>query len=251
MKKLVFAFMFASSFAFAQTHAQPMGQPMGQQPMGQPGQHRPRPKVHPAQPPAAISAAAEPKDKEKAHVEEEESLPPVKWWDTQILNNKQPPIAALLFNFAILALIYYRYGKKPLADGLKNRKISIATAIENAQRILREAKERSKRYRSKLDKVAADAEQGKASLVSTGQGEAEMIRRTADEKAARIERDATFLLEQEKKQTQLDLVRETVEKAAREAEALLKSNVSTADQERLADEFLTRLTADYEKGLPL
>ena len=184
-------------------------------------------------------------------VEEEEGPRPIKWWDTQIVNNKEPPYAAMLFNFAVLLLLYWRYGKKPVQDALKNRKISIASAIENAQKILREAKQRSKRYRAKLEKVGDDAAEAKQSRISTGRGEADAIVRGAEEKAARIKRDAEFLLEQEKKQTQIDLLRETVEKAAREAEELLRTNVSAQDQERLAEEFLARLASDYEKGLPM
>jgi F-type H+-transporting ATPase subunit b len=169
-------------------------------------------------------------------------------WDTKIFNNEQPPLAALLFNFALLVFIYYRYGKKPAVEALKNRKISIASAIENAQRILREAKERSKRYRNKLEKAQEDADQGKQALVSTGKGEAELILREGTEKAARLKREALFLAEQEKKQTELDLMRETVEKATKEAQDILQKSVSLADQERLGDEFIAKLV---EKGLRL
>jgi F-type H+-transporting ATPase subunit b len=202
----------------------------------------PREHIQPVPVPSSLTAAPPP---------EEEGLPPVKLWDTKILNNEQPPLAALFFNFAVLALIYYRYGKKPAAEALKNRKLSIAKAIEDAQRILREAKGRAKRYRAKLEKVADDAEQGKQTIISTGEGEAEAILRTAEEKAERIKRDATFLVEQEQKQTKLDLVRETVEHAAKNAEELLRKNVTTEDQERLAEEFITKLAKDFEKGLPV
>ena len=183
--------------------------------------------------------------------EHEEAPGPMKFWDTHVLNNEQPPLAAALFNFALLALIFYRYGKKPVADGLKNRKITIASAIEEAERILKEALGRKKRYNAKLKNVEEDAEQGKQALVGTGRGEAETISRGAEEKAQRIQRDAKFLLEQEKKQTQLDLVRETIERAAREAEQILVTHVSMDDHERLADEFIATLSKDYEKGLRL
>jgi F-type H+-transporting ATPase subunit b len=186
-----------------------------------------------------------------ARAEEAEAPAEVKLWDTKVFNNEQPPLAAVLFNFALLVLIYWRFGKKPAAEAIKNRKISIATAIENAQRILKEAKTRSKRYRAKQERVAEDAAKAKQTQISTGEGEAELILRNAAEKAERIKRDAAFLLEQEKKQTQIDLVRETVERAARDAEELLKRGVTPADQERLAEEFVSKLLQDYEKGLPV
>lgn len=232
MKKLILAIMLAAPLAFAQQ-----------------APHAPQhPRVHPVPAPAVSSAS--PTDEHKEAAEEETGPADMKLWDTQIFNNKQPPYAALLFNFAILLLVYYRYGKKPVAEALKNRKTTIASSIENAQKILSEAKQRSKRYRAKLEKVAEDAEQGKQTQISTGKGEAELLIRAADEKAARIARDATFILDQEKKQTQIDLLKETVERAAKEAEALLHSNVSAADQERLAEEFLKQLETDYAaKGL--
>ena len=211
--------------------------------------HKPQ-NVHPV-PAPTLSIAHEERGKEPAEAEEEGPPGPINWWDNKVLNNPQVPYGAMVINFALLALIYYRFGKKPVAEGLKNRKISIASAIENAQKILSEAKQRSKKYRSKLEKVETDAEDAKASQVSTGKGDAEVIVRNAEEKAARLKRDVEFILDQEQKQTKIDLVRETVEKAAKEAEDLLKKNVSAADQERLAEEFIAKLAADYEKGLPL
>lgn len=229
-KLLLATILLVPTFAFAQTH-------------------RPQ-NVHPV-PAPTLSVAHEESGKEPAAAEEEGPPGPIKWWDTKILNNPQVPYGAMLINFALLAFIYYRFGKKPVAEGLKNRKISIASAIENAQKILGEAKQRSKKYRAQLEKVEGTAEVAKQNEVAVGESQAKDILRTADEKAARLSRDVQFILDQEEKQTKNDLVRETVEKATKEAEELLKKNVSAADQERLAEEFIARLTADYEKGLPI
>ena len=230
MKKLVLvlALMLVSGVALAQQ------------------QHRPN-NVHPVAAPSA-SIAHEERGKEPAEAEEEGPPGDPEWWTMKFLNNPRVSYGAMVINFLILLGIYYRFGKKPMAEALVERKKSIASSIENAQKILSEAKHRSKKYKSKLDKVEADAREAKQSQVSTGKGDAEEIVRNAEEKAARLSRDVEFILDQEQKQTQLDLVRETVEKAAKEAEVLLKSNVSTADQERLAEEFLSKLQADYAKG---
>ncbi len=230
---LVLALALGVAFAFvpSQALAQPRSVPAHS------GHQR---QVFPAPAPSAFVAPATEHGKE---VEDEAPPGDVKLWDTQIFNNKQPPLAAVLFNFALLVFIYYRLGKKPLAEGLKNRKISIAAAIENAQKILREARQRSKRYRAKLDKVADEVASTKQNAVEIGKADASNLLLAADEKAARIARDAQFLVEQEKKQTELDLVRETVEKATKEAEALLRTNVSAADQERLAEEFIAQLAS--------
>jgi F0F1-type ATP synthase membrane subunit b/b' len=212
--------------------------------LAQQQQHR-RNNVHPVAAPPSASVAEE-NGKELAEVEEEPAAP--EWWTSSFLNNPHVSYGAMVINFLILIGIYYRFGKKPVAEALVDRKKSIASSIENAQKILSEAKQRAKKYKSKLEKVEADAEEAKQSQVSTGKGDAEVIVRNAEEKAARLARDVQFIVDQEQKQTQLDLVRETVEKAAKEAEQLLKSNVGSADQERLAEEFLSKLQADYAKG---
>lgn len=106
---VVLAILLVAPLAFAQQHRQA---------------------VHPVPPPTVASANAD----EHAAKEDEEPRSDFKLWDTQLLNNKQPPFAALLLNFIILALIYYRYGKKPIADALVQRKHEIANRIEDAQK---------------------------------------------------------------------------------------------------------------------
>jgi F0F1-type ATP synthase membrane subunit b/b' len=56
-----------------------------------------------------------------------------------------------------------------------------------------------------------------------------------------MEKEAVFLLEQEAKQMQADLQREAVAAALHRAEELLASKITTADQERMAEEFLATL----------
>ena len=153
----------------------------------------------------------------------------------------QPPFAALLINFIGLVTIYYFAFRKTVATGLVERKQTIAKDIENAQGMLDDAKERAKRYQGKLKDVEADAEQAKAALVAAGEGEKAAIGKAAVEKVERLKRDADFLVSQESKQLQKDLLRETVEAAIRDAESMIQKGISQADQERLAEEFLASL----------
>ena len=88
-----------------------------------------------------------------------------------------------------------------------------------------------------------------ASIVHAGQGEKERIIKDADEKAVRLRKDAAFLVDQEVKQMQVDLVKETVEKAIADAEAMLTQGVTQADQERLAEEYLKTLVTQRAAGV--
>lgn len=158
-------------------------------------------------------------------------------------NKKTPPYLAALINFALLAYLYVRLGKKPVAEALKNRRATVAKEIDDATRILKEAEARAKKYQAKLDSLDDDVDGAKKALAQAGEAEKTRITGEAQEKAVRMEKDARFLLDQEIRQMRLDLVRETVEEAVAAAEELLKKRVTMADQERLAEDFLRELAA--------
>ncbi len=186
-----------------------------------------------------------PKEEPAAHAQaaEEEEPGPINWFDFS--NKQQPPYVALLINFSLLAFGYYYFGKKPLAQALKNQRDSVAKQIEEAQRMKHEAEERAKQYQSKLRDLETELASTRLALQEAGKGERDRIVREAEEKAVRMQKDATFLLDQEMKQMRLDLQREAVEAALLSAEELLSKRVTQADQERLAEEFLSSL----ESGL--
>jgi F-type H+-transporting ATPase subunit b len=170
---------------------------------------------------------------------EEEGPKPVNWLDFS--NKHQPPYVAALINFGILLFLYGYFGKKPIAAALVSRRERVAKQIEEAQRMKQEAETRSKQYAAKLGDLDQELVRTKTSLAEAGVGEKERIVREAEEKAVRMEKEAHFLLEQEARQTQLDLQRETVHAALHAAEDLLRTKITHADQERMAEDFLATL----------
>lgn len=162
-------------------------------------------------------------------------------------NKTTPPYVALLVNFGLLAFMYYSLGKKPVAEALKQRKEDIGKEIEEAQKLLADAIARGKGARKKLKTIDEDKKSAREALVETGEGERDKLVREAEEKAERMGRDASFLVDQEAKQLRLDLTKETVENAVAHAESLLKGAVTQADHERLAEEFLAELASKVEK----
>jgi F-type H+-transporting ATPase subunit b len=164
---------------------------------------------------------------------------PINW--TDIFNKEQPAVLALVINFGLLMALYYVLGKKPVAEALKQRRAQIGEKIEEAQGILAEAKERAKKYQGDLKNADADAETARAGLIAAGKGEVERMLAEAQERAARMKRDAERLVEQEKKQLAVDLHRETVELAASEASQLLEKSVTADDHQRLAQDLLAEL----------
>lgn len=171
----------------------------------------------------------------------EHALGPINWFDTS--NKKQPPFLAMAINFAVLLFIYYKFGKKPVAEALKKRRENIAKQIEEADRIKTEALARAEKYQAQLGSLDVEAEQTKKAIRATGEADRERVLREANEKAARLEREADALLDAERKQAKRELYEAAVEDAVIKAEELLRAKLTQADHERLGEEFLAQLAA--------
>lgn len=166
-------------------------------------------------------------------------LPSLNW--TDVLDTKHPAVISLFINFGLLIGLYYVVFKKPTVAALKQRRVTIGKDIEDAQKMLAEAKERAKKYQGDLKNADADAETTRAALVASGKGEVERQLSEAHERAERMKRDAERLVEQERKQLQQDLHLETVDLAMQDAARLLEKAVTPEDHVRLAQDLLAEL----------
>ena len=137
--------------------------------------------------------------------------------------------------------LYYMLGKKPVANALKQRRVTIGKEIDEAQKLLDEAKERAKKYQGNLKEVEVDAATAKAALIASGKGEVERLLTEAQEKSDRMKRDAERLVEQERKAVHQDILEETIDLATREAAQLLQKAVTADDHARLAQDLLLEL----------
>jgi F-type H+-transporting ATPase subunit b len=172
--------------------------------------------------------------------------PKMNWSDFS--NTKQPPYLALLLNFAVLIGLFYYFGKDKIAAGLRDRKTTIAKDIEEAARMKAAAAERAEKYQTSLKNLDKDQATTKAALEAAGKKERDVLIANAEEKAARMQRDAEFILAQERKQTRLDILRATVERASDSAESLLHTNANADDHERMVTLFLTELAGRPASG---
>jgi F0F1-type ATP synthase membrane subunit b/b' len=203
--------------------------------------------AHPAVDPSTGHVAADPPDPkghdtvhpEGGHDPLHHGPDPINW--TDISDKRRPAFIALLVNFGLLAALYFYLGKKPITEGLKQRRINIGKDIEEARKMLDEAKERAKKYQADLKNADTDAATAKASLISAGKGEVERLLIETEERAERMKRDAERLVEQERKQLQQDLLIETVNLAVEQAHKLLERGSTPEDHARLATELLAEL----------
>ncbi len=160
---------------------------------------------------------------------------------TDIWDKRRPAVLALFINFGVLMALYYMLGKKPVVEALKQRRVTIGRDIDEAQKLLDEAKERAKKYQGDLKNVDVDAATAKASLIAAGVGEVERLLVDAQEKSERMKRDADRLVEQERKAVNQLLLEQTVDLGVHEATQLLEKAVTADDHARLAQDLLLEL----------
>jgi F-type H+-transporting ATPase subunit b len=199
----------------------------------------PTPDRHPGAAPLAPSRAPGGGGAHDAHGDAHHGPAEINW--TDLSDTHRPAFIALVVNFGLLIGLYYTLGKKPIAKALKQRRVTIGKDIEDAQKMLAEAKERAKKYQGDLKNADADATTAKAALVAAGKGEVERLLGEAQEKAERMKRDAERLVEQERKQMHQDLLIETIERSVSEAEKVLERAVTPEDHARLAADLLREL----------
>lgn len=153
----------------------------------------------------------------------------------------QPPLGAMLLNTGLLLYIVIRFGRRPLSDALKKRKSSIMQGIQDAARMKDEAAARLADYEEKLAHTDQEIERVKREMREAGEAERARILAEAKERRARMERDAQVLIEQEIKAARQELMREMIDSAVKSAAERMAKELGSADQQRLADEYLASL----------
>jgi F-type H+-transporting ATPase subunit b len=154
-----------------------------------------------------------------------------------------PPVLAGVFNAALLFFILYKFGRAPVAEGLRKRKARIVAGMNEAAKMKREAEETLEGYEEKLRHIDEEIERIRREMREAAEAERKRILEDAKERRARMEREAKVLIEQELKAARDALMEETVRAAVRTAEELLKSQVTPQDHERVAKEYVELLAS--------
>jgi F-type H+-transporting ATPase subunit b len=153
------------------------------------------------------------------------------------------PFGALALNAAILYWLLIKFGKKPISEALKARKLGIMKGMEEAARMKAEAEASLAKYKKQLDEIDSEVERIRREMKEAGEAESARILSEAKERRERMEKDARTLVEQELKAAREMLLRDTVRAAVKSAEATLVAKIGDSDRQRLGDEFLASVKA--------
>ena len=162
--------------------------------------------------------------------------------------NEPPPFLASLLNFGLLAFVMYRFGRKPVGEALGKRKQSIMQEIETASQLLREAEARLAEYEQKFERIEETRAELKEELALQAEVEKRHLLAEAEERRARMKRDAEFRIEQELKAAKADLLQSAVQDAVEAAEELLKKSASAPDQDRMSKDYLSAIPLAFSKS---
>lgn len=146
-----------------------------------------------------------------------------------------------VMNFAALMIILVKFLKKPLADGLKNRKEGIRAEFEDLEARRGEAEREYKEYAGKLAGIDDELRDMVEKAVAQGQKEKERIIEEAERAADSIKRQAEMAIQNEVMEAKRRLKVEVTEQAAAMAEEIIKKNLQPTDQEKLVEDYLSKV----------
>ena len=151
------------------------------------------------------------------------------------------PLIANIINLGALVFIIVRFGRKPIAEALKQRKRTIMSEFDKAADIKRSARHRLDDYEDQLDHLDDKLGALREQYAAEGRHEEERVTTESAERRERMLADAAFRVSQESKTARDQLSRQALEAALAAAEDLIHQTLTQADHDRLATEYLDEI----------
>jgi F-type H+-transporting ATPase subunit b len=152
-----------------------------------------------------------------------------------------------LVNFIVLVGLLAWVIRKKGNPALAARRAEVEKELEEARRLRAEAEKRHLETASRLEKLDQEMVQIRGEMIKAGEAERDRIVEQAEEKAARLRKDTSFLIEQQIKQLRKELMQEAANAAIVAAQELLQERTTDADQDQLAEAYLNRLDQVLEE----
>jgi F-type H+-transporting ATPase subunit b len=148
-----------------------------------------------------------------------------------------------VMNFAVLAIALFFILKKPLSQALNARITGIKEELETLEKRKQEAERQLEEYNQKLTQLDGEAEKLIQSYIQQGEEAKARIINEAQSTAEKLEEQAKRHIEHEFTQAKNQLQAEVLEEALAKAEEIIKTKISSEDQDRLVDEYLEKVVA--------
>jgi F-type H+-transporting ATPase subunit b len=143
-----------------------------------------------------------------------------------------------LVNFGVLVVILVKFGGPAINKALSARHQQLKADLAAAEMARAEAEARLARQESRLAKLEQEIADIQAGVKKEAESEKERLIAMAEDRAKRIREETSFALDQQVKEAEANLRRETALAAVQMAEQLVKKAMDGRDQQRLVDAFV-------------
>jgi F-type H+-transporting ATPase subunit b len=143
-----------------------------------------------------------------------------------------------LLNFAILLVVLVKFGGGAINKMLAARHQQLKSDLAAASDLRAAAEAKLARQEQRLARLETEIEELRQSIHQEAEAEKHRLMAAADERARRIQSETAFLVEQQVREAEVKLRRESVEVALGIAEDILRRAVGPADQQRFLDRFV-------------
>jgi F-type H+-transporting ATPase subunit b len=144
-------------------------------------------------------------------------------------------------NFVVLAGALIFLLRKPIAQALEARRQGIRDQLDDLEKQKQEAEKQLAEYKTKLSRLEQEVGAIVAEYVKQGEALKEKIIEEAKASAEKLQDLAKKNIEHEFDKAKQELRAEVADQAVAMAEALIKKNVNDEDQNRIIDEYLTKV----------
>ena len=147
-----------------------------------------------------------------------------------------------VLNFAILAgVLIFVFKKLNVKAFFTKRTESIANTLNELEVKKKEAEKTYEEYKQKLSQLDKETDRILQEYVEQSEREKTRIIANAEKAAAEIRQQTDIAIEQEIKSAKEGLQQEIAELSVIAAEALLKEKIGEEDQQKLVDDFMTKV----------
>ena len=147
-----------------------------------------------------------------------------------------------VLNFAILlAVLIIVFKKLDVKSFFTKRTESIANTLNELEAKKKEAEKTYEEYKQKLAQLDKETDRILQEYIEMGEKEKAKIIANAEKAAADIRAATDVAIEQEIKSAKADLQRDIAEFSVTAAEALLKEKIGEEDQNKLVNDFMTKV----------
>jgi F-type H+-transporting ATPase subunit b len=146
-----------------------------------------------------------------------------------------------VLDFGLMAVLLVYLLTKPIRNGLSGRREGIEKALSDAVAAREAAEAKFAEYDVKLSKASAEIEEMSVAIRREGELERERILANAREMAQKITAEAEKTAESEILRARTELRQEASRLAIALAEELLKKQINAGDQQRLVDEYVSKV----------